>query len=139
MNTRCVWSVSNVEINFNEVESPELSTIQRFNSIGPHKKARKKGKEYKVETISLNDLLDLYDAPKVIDYLSIDTEGSEFEILDNFDFEKYQIRIITVEHAFTIYRDKIYDLLLTKGYDRKLESVSDFDDWYVLSDYASNI
>ena len=38
------------------------------------KKTRKKGKEYEVESILLNDLLVKYNAPKLINYLSIDIQ-----------------------------------------------------------------
>ena len=47
---------------------------------------------------------------KNIDYLSIDTEGSEYEILKAFDFKKYKISIITCEHNFSKDRDKIFNL-----------------------------
>ena len=84
-----------------------------------------------VETISLVDLLKKYNAPKHIDYLSIDTEGSEFDILENFDFNTYSFSVITCEHNYTPMRDKIYDLLTSKGYERKLTEVSRWDDWYI--------
>ena len=64
-------------------------------------------------------LLTKYNAPKEIDYLSIDTEGSEFEILNNFDFDRHQIKVITCEHNFTPMRSKIFDLLIRNGYARK--------------------
>lgn len=32
--------------------------------------------------------------------MSLDTEGSEFEILKNFDFEKYTFGLIDVEHNY---------------------------------------
>jgi FkbM family methyltransferase len=35
-----------------------------------------------------------------IDFLSIDTEGSEMNILQQIDFSKYDIRLICVENAF---------------------------------------
>lgn len=53
-----------------------------------HSNLRKKGKNYHVETVSLLDLLNEHNAPYEIDYLSIDTEGSEFDILKAFDFKK---------------------------------------------------
>ena len=54
-------------------------------------KKGKKGKKYRIKTISLEDLLLKYNAPVVIDYLSMDTEGSEYEILSAFNFDKYKI------------------------------------------------
>jgi len=87
---------------------------------------------YDVTTLSLVDMLDKYNAPKHIDYLSIDTEGSEFDILSAFDWDKYKIDVITCEHNFTAYRQKIYDLLIDKGYERVLPELSKFDDWYIL-------
>ena len=91
--------------------------------------------EYSVNTISLNDLLEKNNSPKVIDYLSIDTEGSEFEILNSFDFSKYEIKIITVEHNYTQSREKIFNLLSINGYNRVLTDVSAYDDWYLLENY----
>ena len=44
---------------------------------------------------------------KIIDYLSIDTEGSEYRILKAFNFERYTFRCITVEHNQTKNRDLI--------------------------------
>ena len=60
-----------------------------------------------------------YNAPKNIDYLSIDTEGSEYEILKTFDFDKYNSKVITCEHNYTPARNKIYSLLSANGYQRK--------------------
>ena len=33
-----------------------------------------------------------------IDYLSIDIEGSEFDLLESIDFDKYKIKVISVEN-----------------------------------------
>ncbi len=131
IDNRCVWSKSGEQFNFNEAPIAELSTIETFNDSDFHSEARKSGLVYTVETVSLNDLLAQHNAPSDIDYLSIDTEGSEFEILQAFDFIKYNIRIITVEHNFSPKRAEIYDLLIGKGYKRVFDSISSFDDWYV--------
>ena len=109
---------------------PELSAISEFSDRDKHRESRIKGTTYDVETISLNDLLRKYNAPKRIDYLSIDTEGSEFEILKSFDFSEYDISIITCEHNFTPDREAIYSLLKDKGYTRRFEGISKWDDWY---------
>lgn len=128
----CVWKNSGDFISFVETEVKELSTIELFSDIDKHSKSRKQTDVYQVETISLNDLLLKYDAPKFIDYLSIDTEGSEFEILQAVDFQTWNFRVITVEHNFfPENREKIFHLLSENGYKRKFEKISLWDDWYV--------
>ena len=131
--TLCVWKDSNSSLIFNETYEPELSTIDGFSNGDGHRKRRLAGKKYEVQTISLNDLLIKHRAPKYIDYLSIDTEGSEFEILEAVNFNEFTFGIITVEHNFTTQREKIFALLTSHGYKRKYENVSAFDDWYVKS------
>lgn len=127
----CVWKESGKLLDFTEVDIVDLSTISEFKSKDMHSESRKPGKSYSVNTISLLDLLERHDAPRRIDYLSIDTEGSEYEILRNFDFDSYRFSVITCEHNYTSDREKIYDLLISKGYQRKFEQLSKFDDWYV--------
>lgn len=131
----CVWKTTGDTLIFNEVNDDshngELSTIDSFSSNDQHSKARRFANKYEVKTISLSDMLKKYNAPKTIDYLSIDTEGSEFEILNEFDFNEYDIKVITCEHNYTPAREKIFSLLSANGYVRKYTEFSLFDDWYV--------
>jgi FkbM family methyltransferase len=127
---RCVWSISKESLNFCETPNREFSTIQSFLDIDSHQ--RKSIKSYNVETISLNDLLHGHQAPDHIDYLSIDTEGSEFDILSTLHFSKYTFGVITVEHNFSANRDRINQLLVSKGYKNIYPCLSQYDDWYVL-------
>jgi FkbM family methyltransferase len=130
---KCVWSKSGEVLVFNETEVAELSTIDSFSASDYHETARKNGVTYSVETITLLDLLKKYQAPKIIDYLSIDTEGSEYEILKNFDFAAYKFKVITCEHNYSPDREKIRELLKRHGYIAKYPELSEFDDWYVLA------
>jgi FkbM family methyltransferase len=133
IDTDCVWKDSGSTLSFNEVDNASLSTISSFSGSDMHQEGRRTGKRYNVKTISLVDLLDKHNAPRQIDYLSIDTEGSEYEILSNFDFQKYEFRTITCEHNFSPMREKIFNLLTRHGYTRRYIFLSSFDDWYVRS------
>ena len=126
---RCVAASSNDYVTFSEATSPELSTIAGFENHDQNKRTTKS--TYSVETVSLIDLLIEYEAPKIIDYISIDTEGTEFDILKNFDFGGYKFKIMTVEHNFTSERDKIFQLLTANGYQRIWSEFTQFDDWYI--------
>ena len=128
---KAVWKDSISQLMFNETNSAEYSTISHFSDLDMHKNTRLEGKKYEVETISLNDLLIKFSAPSTIDYLSIDTEGSEIDILESFDFNRYTFRVITVEHNYTDSRVRIYQLLTSNGYRRANKDISQFDDWYV--------
>lgn len=86
-------------------------------------------------TISLMDCLIKYHAPSVIDYMSLDTEGSEYDILSTFDFSKYKINYIALEHNFQEpKRTKIRKLLESNGYAFVRSLVCDDD--YILKEYA---
>ena len=128
----CVWSDSNSKLIFNETpDAPGLSTVYEYRNSDLHHNSRKQSKRYKVKTISLNDLLNKYNAPSHINYLSIDTEGSEFRILNSLDWDKYSFDVITCEHNYSPQREEIFKLLTTKGYKRIFESLSQYEDWYV--------
>ena len=127
LNFNCVWKNTGELMDFALSDIPEHSTL----SLKKNKSNPKTNKLIKVETISLNDLLKKFNAPKYIDYLSIDTEGSEFEILSSLDFSKYNISVITCEHNYSSKRKKIFNLLSKHGYHRIYEGLSRWDDWYV--------
>ena len=59
------------------------------------KKNFRKIKNYRSTT--LLSILKKFNAPKTIDYLSLDVEGSEEEILKKFPFKKYKFLTLTIE------------------------------------------
>ena len=117
---------------FNEAPQAEFSGARNLICQDHHAEKRGGGREYTVPTLSLEDLLQLRQAPREIDFLSIDVEGGEYEILANFAFERYRIQAIFCEHNYTPQRSKIQELLAQKGYVRRYETFSQFDDWYFL-------
>ena len=128
---RCVSNDSGRIVRFSETKVGELSTISSYTDRDMHANSRARAKEYVVETVSLNDLLTQHDAPRDIDFLSIDTEGSELDILTGFDFSAYSFGLICVEHNYSGQRDGIRSLLNSNGYRQILPEYSFFDDWYI--------
>lgn len=128
---RCVWKSSGESLDFVEPLEPEFSTIADFRERDGHTAARKASRHYLVNTVSLNELMSAHATKVFPDYLSIDTEGSELEILEAFDFRRYPFKVITCEHNFTSAREPIHRLLLNAGYVRRHEAISAFEDWYV--------
>jgi len=130
---RCVWGHSGEAISFNQVPGhEELATAETVENSDFHGLTRSAQRSViQVQTISLNDLLDEWKAPRVIDYLSIDTEGSEYEILKSFNFKRHVFRTLTIEHNFSAQRELIHQLLSGAGYERLRRSVDRFDDFYI--------
>jgi FkbM family methyltransferase len=71
-------------------------------------------KDVEVECCDINDLLESHKLFN-IDYLSIDVEGSEFEILNHLDFNKFNIEFLTVENNYK--SEKIRDLMRSENYE----------------------
>jgi FkbM family methyltransferase len=139
---RAVYTKSGDSIEFREVIGiNEISGINETLPLDSFRKDRDRRFEiYNVDTISLEDLLKYHGAPQHIDYLSVDTEGSEFEILSNFSFENYSIDIITVEHNFLEEkRSSIRNYLLSKKYVQVFDHRSEWDDWYISKAFLESL
>jgi FkbM family methyltransferase len=128
-----VYNTSDTEIEFDMTTDTLLAGISdkipkdsfHYNYVKNNKKT------IKVQTITFTDLLDRNNAPNIIDYLSLDTEGSEYDILLSLDFNKYKIKLIDVEHNYIEpTRSNIKNLLLNNGYEYIAEN--QWDDSYKL-------
>lgn len=84
------------------------------------KNSENKGKMINiVKTKTLGKILDKYNITN-IDFLSIDTEGSELDILSTIDFNKIYIKVITIEDNY--HSKELLNFFKSKGYklDRML-------------------
>ena len=136
----CIFSSNGIVDFIARGRHVELSGIHdNFSSTYIQHAIKKGHPTIKVPSITLLDLLQKNNAPKIIDYLSIDTEGSEWEILKGFDFDQHIFLTITIEHNYAkqtdwdnkekIKRDKIRKLLTSKGYI--LYKEGSVEDWFI--------
>jgi len=78
---------------------------------------------------TIRSVLRQFAAPPIIDYWSLDTEGSELAILKSFPFNEYSFRVLTVEHNRLPVREEIRGFLESRGY-RRIGEI-EIDDCYV--------
>lgn len=62
-----------------------------------------------IPAITLKEILDENNAPKIIDYLSMDVEGAETRILRNFPFNEYCFLAVTIERPSEELQKIFYD------------------------------
>ena len=121
-----VFSSSGKDVEFSVVDCGELSGISNYlGNIGNFKVEDK----VILKTKTLTEILDESNAPKYIDYLSLDTEGTELEILKGLDFSKYLIGYISIEHNYKPLRHELRNYLHGKGY--VFSRWNRFDDEYI--------
>jgi len=136
--TRCLLSSDNIRVSFTEVlsssnehmiSSPELSSVSSFLPDDWASKVRSQNSiVYDVQTISFTSLAKTHGFEGHLGYLSLDTEGSEVDILDSIDFTSFTFDIITVEHNHIPSRiEKIKTILAPHGYISVLEDASNAD------------
>lgn len=91
-----------------------------------------------VTTKTLFDVLNSVSGlPAHVDYLSLDVEGAELEIVEAFDFSSRSFGVITVEHSWLEgYREDIKAVLESNGYVRAVCLGS--DDGYILASLVTN-
>ena len=128
---KAVYSADAQVMRFVVVEGVgEFSTLEPFAGGDEHDRSRRTVIDVGCTTIG--GLLENHGAPHAIDYISIDTEGSEYEILKRHNFEQYDVSIFSIEHNFVPAKGVLIDELLSRqGYARVFPLISKWDGWYV--------
>jgi len=118
-----VWHTDNQEISFlsgeKNREAKMSSGIEGYALTDMTEKKKKEILENivvnKKYTKTLYSILNAHNAPKFIEFLSLDAEGSEYEILKNFPFEEYIFGSILIERGIDKEKNKNIRLLLEKN------------------------
>jgi FkbM family methyltransferase len=128
---RAVYRESGQILSF--IPSQEIGTLAEFagNDRYADDRARAAATHglIQVETISFAAIATMGDFAEFgFDYVSLDTEGSELDILRTIDLARHRIALFTIEHNFVEpRREEMRILLAEAGYDRLNVG---FDDWY---------
>ena len=88
-------------------------------------------KNHKVPAFTLSEIIDKYFPTKSLDFLSIDVEGEDLEILASIDFSKYEINSICVEHNDRIGSDEFLKYMEESGYALVYNEYSGNDFWFI--------
>jgi FkbM family methyltransferase len=125
---RAVWTSTGEELSFSESTDAFLSGVASpfyLNAKIPVSDS------YLVKTVTLTDLLSEYRAPEVIDFLSIDIEGGEKEILEKFINEnRYLVRLVCIEHSWRKGDSQILNWMESKGFQRVYRNLPSRDYWF---------
>lgn len=90
------------QITFYEVTERELGLS---NTIGESHTRNQNFVTYEVPCLDINSILKKYNVPKDIDFVSLDIEGSEDQVLNNWNFEKYQVNLWCIEENNCSYEE----------------------------------
>ena len=126
-----VLGQNHTSIRFFEKSVGEFSHSEGFGNIT----ASKIESTYEVSAIRFEEIFKGLSSIPDIDFLSIDTEGSEVEILKSIDFFRYKPKIICVEHNYEkSNRIFIKKFLKSKGYRLVYSGLSQWDSWFIAKD-----
>jgi hypothetical protein len=95
---------------------------------------------------NINDILERCDCPYIIDYISMDVDAAQDKVFNDFNFDKYKFKFMTIEHNLYLsknnksnfavecesWRNKLHDL----GYKLLVKNVifdghGAVEDWWV--------
>ena len=130
----CIHSESNENLIFCETLETGGSYISDHHEINKHKKIQN---EYSIKAITLNDLFAKHSSPKRINFLSLDTEGNEYEILKNYDFADRIFDILCIETNYDEDKKNLLTNLLNKNNYHLLnlpENITKNDTWFINKD-----
>jgi hypothetical protein len=85
--------------------------------------------------MTLHELLKKHHAPKTIDYIAMDIEGSEEAVLKDFPFDQYRVGCLSIEGQ------SCDDLLEARGFvkvENKFNRVGFWEHYFVHQDIADS-
>jgi FkbM family methyltransferase len=136
LDTRAASAVSGASVSFEEIISEKL--YSHISGTGVRQFGEHEKNIYEVETVTLDDAFKQHELPSSIDFLSIDTEGNELDVLAGVNMDKYQIGFLAVEHNYRAGDlAALKKLLEPKGYRQILPEISMVDAWFVHSSIRS--
>ena len=106
-----------------------------LNMAGPHSSLdpnfvvfpMRRESEIEVPIKTLDEILIDANAPAPLDFMSIDVEGHEMEVLDGFDIERWQPRLLLIEDL--VLNLRLHRYLRSRGY--KWVRRTGLNAWYV--------
>lgn len=114
--------LSEASLTFYKFYEPALNSFDRGLSLVREKAGWKMDSEIQVRLRPLKDILEEnIKEKKAIDYLSIDVEGFDFQVLQSNDWDKFRPRFVLVECLNTIGanldKTDVYDFLIKNNYE----------------------
>lgn len=117
-----------------------LSTLDK-NVALMHKSNGLKFETIKVNLLPLGDVLNQYAKSKLIDFLKIDVEGNEGEVLSSFSFDKWEPTVIVIESTIPntqVRSNEKWEAMVTAhGY--RLALFDGLNGYYVKNDKLFNL
>lgn len=113
-----LWPQSRESIRF--VDAHGLSSIETYKDSDANADRRLQATAGVIEVDTLNptELLRRFNAPELIDFLSLDVEGAEYDVLNGLDLRTYAIALMTIEHNHDLPRQaKTRAYLAQFGYE----------------------
>jgi FkbM family methyltransferase len=144
----CAISDTEMDINFLSIEGPcnvlsgimEFYNTQHLDRINRELEMYKsypeghelfsKSQEIPMKAVRLETLFDKHDL-KSIDFISIDVEGAELQVLNSINFDKVDITLFLIENNYGL--EKETEFLKSKGY-RLLGNIQ-WDSVFVKNDF----
>ena len=122
-------AVSNMEKEISFYYQKKLSQLSTIKKAISNERMQGNIKEKKIKSLKLNSILNQSKFKnRQIDFLNIDVEGADFEVLKSLDFTIYEPKIICIEiMEKNIFESDIYNFLININYKKIWSSKSSFN------------
>ena len=122
-------AVSNMEKEISFYYQKKLSQLSTIKKAISNERMQGNIKEKKIKSLKLNSILNQSKFKnRQIDFLNIDVEGADFEVLKSLNFTIYEPKIICIEiMEKNIFESEIYNFLKDLNYKKIWSSKSSFN------------